>query len=254
MIELVPAALAISAAIVASYTDLKSRIIPDKLTYPLILFGVFFHLVVGVVKSDMALALSGLVGTALSFGIGYLLWLAGGWAGGDVKLFAAFGALIPSYPFSLFPAPYSGYLLFPLTILFNSLIVVAFALPFYVALCKLGGRGAFYRSMRITELKEGAIPAETIFEKDGKIERVDKFSLTAVFSRPKYDRTFTNPRSAAGLTNEEIQELKKLVSQGKIEDEIKIKIGVPFAPVLAAGLLVAVSLGDLYWLILSIFA
>jgi len=254
MIELVPAALAISAAIVASYTDLKSRIIPDKLTYPLILFGVFFHLVVGVVKSDMALALSGLVGTALSFGIGYLLWLAGGWAGGDVKLFAAFGALIPSYSSSLLPAPYSGYLLFPLTIFFNSLIIVALILPFYVVLCKLRGRGVFYRSVRITELKEGAIPAETIFEKDGKIERVDKFSLTAVFSRPKYDRTFTNPRSAAGLTNEEIQELKKLVSQGKIEDEIKIKIGVPFAPVLAAGLLVAVSLGDLYWLILSIFA
>ena len=171
-----------------------------------------------------------------------------------MKLFAAFGALIPSYSSSLFSAPYSGYLLFPLTILFNSLIVVAFALPFYVVLCKLRGRGAFYRSIRITELKEGAISAERIFEKDGKIERLNKFSLTAIFTRPKYDRTFMNPRSAAGLTIEEIQELKKLVSQGKLEDKIRVKIGMPFAPALAAGLLVAVSLGDLYWLILSIFA
>ena len=81
MIELGPATLAISGAIVASYTDLKSRIIPDKLTYPLILFGVVFHLVVGAVRSDAVLALSGLAGAALSFGIGYLLWLAGGGPG-----------------------------------------------------------------------------------------------------------------------------------------------------------------------------
>ncbi|KUO43172.1 MAG: hypothetical protein APU95_03405 [Hadesarchaea archaeon YNP_N21] len=250
-IELFPAALALSASAVACYTDLKSRIIPDRLTLPLIIAGISFYLLWGAAKLDLIAMLSGAIGASVAFAIGYLLWLAGGWAGGDVKLFTSFGALIPSYSSSLFPAPYSSnYPLFPLSVLFNSLIIAAPALAVYLLACKLAGKSALYKSLPITELHEGMIPAETIFERDGKIERTNKFSLTAVFSRPKYDRVFTNPRSAAGLTMEEIQELKKLVSQGKLEDKIRIKIGMPFAPALAAGLLVAVSFGDLYWLIL----
>ncbi|TDA33783.1 MAG: hypothetical protein DSO02_03590, partial [Hadesarchaea archaeon] len=93
VLEFLPPALALFTATVAVYTDLfKDRIIPDALTLPMIGVGIFLHLLLGVWKGDLYLALSGMLGAILAFSLSYLLWLLGGWAGGDVKLLTAFGA------------------------------------------------------------------------------------------------------------------------------------------------------------------
>lgn len=139
MLELLPVALSLLAAFVASYTDLKERIIPNELTLPLIFFGIAFNAALGLARRDLLLAASGAIGGGLAFGIGYALWLMGGWAGGDVKLFAALGALLPFHKPPRCAAPYP----FPLTVLFNSFISVAPALLVYISvgLARLPGVG-----------------------------------------------------------------------------------------------------------------
>ena len=241
---LVPAVISLGAVCVAVYTDMRRRIIPNKLNYPLIVFGVLFYLLLGVYFQDLAIAVSGLLGAGVSFAIGYAMWSFGDWAGGDVKLFTALGALLPRFSAPYVSASYSSsYPLFPVTILLNGLILAAPVLLLYAAICHLRGRGALYEDVKITNLEEGMTPAETIYEKDGEIGRWRSKWGT----KPQWDRTYTDSRRAEGLTRYQVGALKHLVRAEKLKNKIRIKRGIPFAPVLGAGVFIAVLYGDLYW-------
>ncbi len=197
-------------------------------------------MLLGIWRWDFWTAISGALGAAIAFVIGYLMWRIGGWAGGDVKLYTALGALLPFYP-----APYVENVPypFPITILFNSVIAILPILLVYAAICRIRGRGMLYEQVKITELKEGMIPAETIYEKDGKVRRgSSKFGL-----KLNYDRLYTNPRRAAGLTRYQVGALKRLVRERKLKNYIKLKKGIPFAPALGLGVFIAIFYGDLYW-------
>lgn len=244
MYELIPVVVALVAVSIAVYTDMRWRIIPNRLNYPLIAFGVLFYLLLGISRWDLMTAMSGAIGAAISFAIGYALWLTGGWAGGDVKLFTALGALLPRFSPPYAPSPYSSSLpFFPFTILIDSILVAIPVILIYAVVCRLRGRGVLYERVKITELKEGMIPAETIYEKGKKIGRWS----SKLGMKPKWDRTYTNPSRAAGLTRYQVGVLKRLVRAKKLKNEIKIKRGIPFAPALAAGAFIAVLYGDVYW-------
>ncbi len=242
--QIFPIGVGIIAAIMASYFDLfRGRVIPDKLTKPLIVVGILFYACWGLLSGDLSLALSGGIGAFVGFSIGYVLWITGGWAGGDVKLLTMFGALVPRCSPML--QPFYGTLpIFPLTIFFNSAIVSLPAISLFILSEKLKGRGAFYQRLRITQLREGAIPAEFIVVRNGKV-----FRGKGTFLHPQGD-VLANPRRAAGLTKEQIRKLQELVRQGKLKDEIKIKKGIPYGPFLATGFIVGVLFGDLYTLFL----
>ncbi|MBN1941275.1 MAG: prepilin peptidase [Candidatus Diapherotrites archaeon] len=83
---------------IASYTDLKQRIVPDKLNYGMLLLGLAGHAIAAVYFADAMILVFCIASTAIAFGFSYLLWKLGVWAGGDVKLFAALGALNPVNP------------------------------------------------------------------------------------------------------------------------------------------------------------
>jgi len=240
--ELIPAGIALVGVCIAIYTDLRRRIIPNKLNFSMILFGVIFYLLLGLNSGNFITAISGVLGAAICFVIGYALWLTGGWAGGDVKLFTALGALLYGYNMPVGNPIYP----IPLTILFNSIIVTIPVLLIYALIRFIQGKKAFYDQVKITELKEGMIPAETIYEKDGKIGRWS----SRLFLKKEWDKTYTNPKRASGLTRYQVGVLKKLVRAGKIENHIKIKKGLPFAPALGAGVFITVFYGDIYWQLL----
>lgn len=252
--EFVPVGLAIGCVAIANYTDLRDRLIPNRLTYPMIVLGIGFHLGLGIYRGEFFRAFYGVVGASIAFGIGYVLYLTGGWAGGDVKLFTAIGALLPAYepPFSA-PLYSSIYPLFPLTILFNGIIAFTPALLIHAVVSRARGRGAFYETVEISELKEGMIPADMIYEKDGEVERYDSGSLgflSRLFGSPDFDRKITNPNMAAGLSRYHVGELRRLVREGRLEDRIKLKKGMPFAPAFTAGVFIGVFYGGLYWSLL----
>lgn len=259
---LVPVFFAIGAVCVAIFTDLKKRIIPDKMTYPLIVIGIGFHLIVGLYRGELFRAFYGVFGAGLGFGIGYVMYRIGGWAGGDVKLFTALGALLPVYkapfelPYSTFFPPYSvSYPLFPLTLLFNSIIAAVPVLLIIVLVSRARGEGAFYKTVKISELDEGMIPAEIIYEKEGEVSRYDTGYLGFLSRRvgtPDWDAKITDPDRAAGVTEEQVEILQELVEEGELEDSLKTKKGIPFAPAFAAGVFIGVFYGGLYWKLITL--
>ncbi len=253
-------ALALGSVLIANYTDLRERIIPNKLTYSMIVVGIAIHLIYGIINLDFTVAIRGFIGAGLAFGIGYGMYLIGGWAGGDVKLFAGLGALLPVYtPFLELPypvafPPYAAvYPLFPITLLLNSLIVAFPVFLVYGLISKVRNKGFFYETVEISNLEEGKIPAEIIYEKEGEIGRYETGILGFISRKigaPDWDKKFTDPNKAAGVTQEQVQKLKELVSEGILDDFIKVKKGTPFAPAFAAGLMVSVFYGGIYWRII----
>jgi preflagellin peptidase FlaK len=137
--------IAIIACFYASYTDLKSGIIPNKLTFPLIGIGIVLNGIYSFTAGNIWFLIYTLIFTAGIFVIGYILWKLGAWAGGDVKLFTALAALLPFYPaivnYSILGVefPLTASYPFPFTLIVNSILaILPFLLIFifYIALRK----------------------------------------------------------------------------------------------------------------------
>ena len=79
----------------ATYTDLKERIVPNKLTFALIGTGIVLKLFESFSLNSYEPIMYSLIAGAIGFAFGYLLWRLGVWAGGDVKLVTAIAILNP---------------------------------------------------------------------------------------------------------------------------------------------------------------
>jgi prepilin peptidase CpaA len=87
------AVVAVLVGLVAATTDLRSGRIPNKLTFPAMLAGVAIHGVFGGI-AGFAESLIGLVVCAAVPGVVYKASKGAGIGGGDIKLFAAIGAIL----------------------------------------------------------------------------------------------------------------------------------------------------------------
>jgi preflagellin peptidase FlaK len=100
MVYLYPAAVGL---IIAGAMDLRKREIHPLLTYSMIYAGLFLHLLDSVLSQSAAPFLIAALSCALCFVFAYLLYRNGVWAGGDVKLFTALGAVLPVFVYPFFP-------------------------------------------------------------------------------------------------------------------------------------------------------
>ena len=78
--------------LICGVSDFKTRIIPNKITIPLVILCLLYQAYLGN-------AVSSLVGLFLGFGIGLICFASKGMGGGDVKLMAAIGAYLGAYSF-----------------------------------------------------------------------------------------------------------------------------------------------------------
>jgi len=82
--------------IIAVISDIKSRKIPNKLTFPAIILGLVINLVISFIEKKsllMSLRLS-LLGFITGIGIYFIPFAIGGFGAGDVKLIAAVGSFM----------------------------------------------------------------------------------------------------------------------------------------------------------------
>ncbi len=84
---LVKEAILLAGTGLAAYTDAKTGLIPDKITYSMIAAGLIINLV--------EFNLTALAVPALVFAIGFVLYWLGKIGGGDVKLFTGIAMLLP---------------------------------------------------------------------------------------------------------------------------------------------------------------
>lgn len=123
--------VSIAGLIGATYTDLKERIVPNKLNYGLVFAALIIYGAQSVFEFSYMPLFYSAVGLGVGFLFGWVLWKLGVFAGGDVKLFMGLGALNPWTPllaqtiniFNILPKFYSlGLFFFPITLFICSLV------------------------------------------------------------------------------------------------------------------------------------
>ncbi len=85
--------VAFLALVVASYTDLKTREVPDWLNYSVMAVGIGLRALFSVYYSDPSYIIAGLLGLGLFVAIGLAMFYTGQWGGGDSKMLMALGSL-----------------------------------------------------------------------------------------------------------------------------------------------------------------
>lgn len=86
------------ALIFASLTDLKTREVPDWLNYGLIASGFGIRLLHSVTFGDWWYLLYGLIGFGIMLIIGFMMYYARQWGGGDAKLAMGLGVVFATSP------------------------------------------------------------------------------------------------------------------------------------------------------------
>lgn len=81
----------ISILLICGLIDYRTRIMPNKITIPLVGICLLYQ----AFQGKIALAL---VGLSIGFGIGLIFYCAKGIGGGDVKIMAAIGAYFGAFP------------------------------------------------------------------------------------------------------------------------------------------------------------
>jgi len=112
--------------IIASITDIKTKEVPDWLSYSLIIIAFAIKAIHSVLYKEPIYFLYGLLGFGIFFGIANLMYYTKQWGGGDAKLLMGIGIILISYPTILLKYFNPNLNLpFLLTLLINILIIGA---------------------------------------------------------------------------------------------------------------------------------
>lgn len=113
---------------------------------------------------------------------------------------------------------------------------------------------ALQDDVQIENLKEGMILANNVYENENGVYVDDKGFFDKIKESIKSGdiNSIREPKGkllvgsmAAGLSDHDINLLKKLREENKIENKIKTKRGIPFAPSILLGLIISLFIGDL---------
>lgn len=253
--------------------DLKKGIIPDKITLFLIIFGFVTNGLLSLITHNIKFILSSIISSVITYSICYLIWKLKIWGGGDVKLLTGISAVTPFaveipilniYPqLSIYP--------FSFTVIINSILI---SFPFLVMLIfylnmknKIFSKNEelainlinyrnfllfikthFNKIIPIPELKEGMIINNFYFNDKHILDLIteNKGNLK-VYKAPKEEgyNYYFKSSTAGGLTEKDMYLLKIMYSQNIISKNISIKLGIPFAPFIVIGYVIALFFGDL---------
>jgi archaeal preflagellin peptidase FlaK len=138
----------------ATYTDLKERIVPNKLNFGMALAGLLLFGINSIWAGSLLPIIYSVLGLCFGFFFGWILWKLGVFAGGDVKLFMALGALNPFTPALLHLGMFTSASipLFPITLFLHSLLAF---LPYglIIVIYKISKNKKFRTKMK-HEMKE----------------------------------------------------------------------------------------------------
>ena len=101
MLELILGIISIVILLIASWCDLKSREVPDWLSYSLLIAAIGIRTIFSFERGSNVLV-SGFIGFLICAAVAFTFYYSHQWGGADAKLLMGLGAVIGiSYPFSL---------------------------------------------------------------------------------------------------------------------------------------------------------
>ncbi|MFA4819401.1 MAG: A24 family peptidase [Candidatus Aenigmatarchaeota archaeon] len=97
--------IAVAGSILAGLWDLKTTEVPDKLPVGMVIVGIAYWILQGMLGDWYPFTVSIIVGTAL-LAIGLIMYKKGQWGGADAWILAAIGYMVPVYGGEIFIVPY----------------------------------------------------------------------------------------------------------------------------------------------------
>lgn len=94
--DMIPLAtgVALTGLVAATYSDMKTREVPDWINYGMIFAGLGIRAIYSAAELDYTFILYGILGLMLFFLVASLMYYAGQWGGGDAKMLMGLGALM----------------------------------------------------------------------------------------------------------------------------------------------------------------
>lgn len=271
-IFLIQIVVTILFSILAAFYDIKSSIVPNKLNFSLLFFGIVSNLILSVITNNIKYILASFISMLITYVITYMMWKLNIWGGGDVKLFTAIATVIPSgininilnifpqlsiYPFSFSVVVNSILIAFPFLVVFVTYLVFknnifGNNIDFLVNIFNMDSLkyikdSTLNKFVLIDDLKEGMIVNDYYFNNEDIVEllRNENGNLKIYKSARDDFKFYFKSQSAGGLTNREVWQLKIMNSQNIISDKLSVKIAFPFTPAILFGLLTAIFYGDI---------
>ena len=271
-IFLIQIAVTILFSILAAFYDIKSSIVPNKLNFSLLFFGIVSNLILSVITNNIKYILASFISMLITYVITYMMWKLNIWGGGDVKSFTAIATVIPSgininilnifpqlsiYPFSFSVVVNSILIAFPFLVVFVTYLVFknnifGNNIDFLVNIFNMDSLkyikdSTLNKFVLIDDLKEGMIVNDYYFNNEDIVEllRNENGNLKIYKSARDDFKFYFKSQSAGGLTNREVWQLKIMNSQNIISDKLSVKIAFPFTPAILFGLLTAIFYGDI---------
>ena len=255
----------------ASYTDLKSKLVPDNLVYSMLGLGILIRILQAIFFGLESVSFT-IIAVVIYSLIGYTFYRFRAWADGDFGMFLAVALFLPSTTTSPWPAYFSfmaNLALIGVVYGFTYTIYLAFkpkifshwkramTQPAWFFSFVLGLMGAFAtNTLRLTYLPGFILgfftyPLTIVSQslKEFMKMRVTPDKLETgdwVLEDIRVGKEIIIPKDNPGLTKSQIARLQDLHKKGKIKT-ILIKDGIPFIPVFFLAYLANTFYGDLIY-------
>ncbi|MFH2028118.1 MAG: A24 family peptidase [Nanoarchaeota archaeon] len=273
--------------IIGSYTDFKTREVPDWVNFGLIALGFTISLLLSIISTDWNYMINSVAGFLLCFIIGAVMFYTGQWGGGDSKMIMALGALIG---INIFNIDYRNFSL--ISFLVNILMVGAvYGIAWSIALTIKNrkrfmkeAKKVFYKN-KVLNICISSITALVLFVAIITSDFLVKINLLMIFiilllyflwhiikiienvCMLKYvspdkltegdwiaedvkinGKIITGPKDL-GISKKQINQLLKFYRQKKIK-RILIKEGIPFVPSFLIAFIMTYAYGNLVFLLI----
>jgi len=281
--------ISIALLALASIEDLKTGEIPEKISHSLIISTLVISILASIMQKTPT-PFSQTIGLGfLYFTFAYIIYRLGQWGGGDVKLMAGIGCAlglidaigyqwpnVSIMPYSLTFIIDMGFLALPYAIIYSIFITVKkpevlIELASYVrdkkiillmALSFIPTIASYYGGYETLSLVYLIMPAvllcltylkaveETALKKEIPVK--DLVEGDVLVNAPETQKSkITLKHTFEGLSQAQVIELKRLVTEGLIPEKIQIRWGIKFAPILLLSFAASVWLGNALEIIFS---
>lgn len=249
--------LCLSFFLYASWRDLKTREVSDKVWIVMAPFALALTLIQFVVFSPQSLLLY-VISFAITAVLSFVLFYFGAFGGADAKALMCLALVLPLYPNALFVfyVPLVSPI-FPLTVFSNGVLLAALSVVYAVL------RNLFWRVRARRRLFEG-------FENESVWRKVLVFLTGYKIKAASLEKGYIYPLEDVSPNETGETERKLLVfpkdeeretivgrilnarQEGKLPEDVWVTLGLPLLVFITLGLIVSLITGDLIWLLLSL--
>jgi preflagellin peptidase FlaK len=257
ILDIARTVLCLSFLIYASWSDYKTREVSNKVW---IIFGPIALILTGLqfVLFSPELLVTYVLAFAITTTLGFAIFYVGGFGGADAKALMCIALALPVFPSSILPLPKGLFSpIFPLTIFTNSVLFGALSV-FYALFRNIIWTGVHKKSVfeglqkesfgrKVVALVSGYKIGLTKFE-HGHMYPLEDVEVTEDGTKKRKLLVFPKDEEREDI----VARIKDNIKEQNLDETVWATPGLPLLIFVTLGLIVALTYGDIVWIILSL--